>query len=72
MPSIDKTGREAAPHGLDPDLLALLVCPETKAPLDYDRKKNELVSRQAGLAFPIVDGVPVLLVDQARRLGANE
>ena len=51
---------------LDPRLLDLLVCPLTKGPLDYDRERGELVSRQAGLAFPIRDGIPIMLVDEAR------
>lgn len=55
-------------HALDPRLLAILVCPLTKGPLDYDRDAGELVSRQAGLAYPIRDGVPIMLPDEARRL----
>ena len=70
MPSTD--GGAAGGGALDRDLLALLVCPETGAPLDYDAKRGELVSRQAGLAYPVVDGVPVLLRDRARRLDAHE
>ena len=53
---------------IDPDLLALLVCPVTRTPLIYDEAANELVSTAAGLAYPIRDGVPVLLVEEARRL----
>lgn len=52
----------------DPRLLEILVCPLTKAPLDYDAEKQELVSRQAGLAFPIRDGIPVMLLSAARKL----
>jgi uncharacterized protein len=52
----------------DPKLLEVLVCPVTKAPLDYDDAKQELISRQAGLAFPIREGIPILLVDEARKL----
>lgn len=52
----------------DPKLLEILVCPLTKAPLAYDEEKQELVSRQAKLAFPIRGGIPVLLVDEARKL----
>ena len=55
-------------QSLDPRLLAILVCPLTKGPLDYDRAAGELVSRQAGLAYPIRDGVPIMLPDEARRL----
>ncbi len=57
---------------IDPRLLELLVCPLTKGPLRYDRVRNELVSEQAGLAYPIRDGIPVMLVDEARRLREDE
>ncbi len=53
---------------IDPKLLEILVCPLTKGPLEYDREKQELISRQAGLAYPIRDGIPVMLADEARRL----
>lgn len=53
---------------IDPKLLEILVCPVTKEALHYDRKAQELVSRKAGLAFPIRDGVPIMLVDEARPL----
>lgn len=56
----------------DPKLLEILVCPLTKATLHYDREKQELVSRAAGLAYPIRGGVPVMLQDQARRLSDEE
>jgi uncharacterized protein YbaR (Trm112 family) len=56
----------AAP--VDPNLLAVLVCPLTKSPLRYDRSTNELISDKAGLAFPIRDGIPIMLVDEARRI----
>ena len=52
----------------DPKLLEILVCPLTKSPLVYDEAKQELVSRQAGLAFPIREGIPIMLVDEARKL----
>jgi len=52
----------------DPKLLEILVCPLTKAPLAYDEAKQELISRQAGLAFPIREGIPIMLVDEARKL----
>jgi uncharacterized protein YbaR (Trm112 family) len=55
---------------LDPDLLAILVCPVTRTPLRHDEAAGELVSEAAGLAFPIRDGVPVMLVEEARRLDA--
>ncbi|WP_299393563.1 Trm112 family protein [Pelagibius sp.] len=53
---------------VDPKLLEILVCPLTKAPLDYDAEAQELISRQARLAYPIRDGIPIMLVDEARRL----
>jgi uncharacterized protein len=56
----------------DPKLLEILVCPITKATLHYDREKQELVSRAAGLAYPIRGGVPVMLQDEARRLSDEE
>jgi uncharacterized protein len=52
----------------DPKLLEILVCPLTKAPLEYDAEKQELISRQAGFAFPIREGIPIMLVDEARKL----
>ncbi len=54
---------------VDPKLLEVLVCPLTKTPLVYDRKAKELISKKAGLAFPIRDGIPIMLVDEARKLG---
>ena len=51
---------------VDPKLLELLICPLTKGPLRYDRVRNELVSEQAGLAYRIRDGIPIMLVDDAR------
>ncbi len=53
---------------VDSKLLEILVCPLTKGPLTYDREAQELVSEQAGLAYPIRDGIPIMLVDEARRL----
>jgi uncharacterized protein len=53
---------------IDPRLLEVLVCPLTKAPLEYDRAANELVSRKAGLAYPIRDGIPIMLPEEARKL----
>lgn len=52
----------------DPRLLEILVCPLTKAPLEYDAERQELISRQAGLAFPIENGIPVMLPAAARKL----
>ncbi len=56
------------PTRIDPRLLEILVCPLTKGPLEYDRAANELISRNAGLAYPIRDGIPIMLPDEARRL----
>ncbi len=53
---------------VDPKLLEILVCPLTKGPLRYDREAQELVSEQARLAYPIRDGIPIMLVDEARPL----
>ena len=57
---------------MDPKLLALLVCPVTKGPLDYDREKQELISRSARLAYPIRDGIPIMLESEARTLSDAE
>ena len=53
---------------VDPKLLDILVCPLSKTPLIYDKRANELISKSAGLAFPIRNGVPILLIDEARHL----
>lgn len=52
---------------VDTKLLEILVCPLTKTPLSYDAQKQELISQAAGLAFPIRDGVPILLLQEARK-----
>jgi uncharacterized protein YbaR (Trm112 family) len=57
---------------VDPRLLEILVCPVTRGPLEYDRVKGELVSRSARLAYPIRDGVPIMLPEEARELGEGE
>jgi uncharacterized protein len=57
---------------VDPLLLEILVCPLTKGPLTYDAQRQELISRQAGLAYPIRDGIPIMLVDEARALSEAE
>ena len=59
-------------HVMDTKLLALLVCPVTKGTLDYDREKQELISRSARLAYPIRDGLPVMLESEARPLRDDE
>ena len=53
---------------VDPKLLEILVCPVTKGPLVYDREAGELISRAAGLAYPVRDGIPIMLPDEARVL----
>ena len=57
---------------MDPKLLEILVCPITKGTLVYDKEKQELVSKSARLAYPIRDGIPVMLEDEARRLEPGE
>ncbi len=57
-----------AKSGVDPKLLEILVCPLTKGPLVYDEANGELISKQANLAYPIRDGIPIMLVDEARPL----
>ena len=57
---------------MDPKLLELLVCPVTKGPLDYDREKHELISRSARLAYPVRDGIPIMLESEARTLPDEE
>ena len=52
---------------VDPKLLEILVCPVTKSDLQYDSKNNELISKQAGLAYPIRDGIPIMLEEEARK-----
>ncbi len=53
---------------MDPKLLELLVCPVTKGPLDFDKAKSELISRSARLAYPVRDGIPIMLENEARTL----
>jgi len=57
---------------MDKKLLSILVCPVSKAPLEYDKEKQELVCRASGLAYPIRDGIPVMLEGEARQLTADE
>ena len=53
---------------VDPKLIEILVCPVTKGTLEYDKDNNELISRQAKLAYPIRDGIPIMLADEARNI----
>ena len=59
---------ERAAGNVDPKLLEILVCPLTKAALEYDAEKQELISRAAKLAYPIRDGIPIMLPDEARKI----
>ena len=65
----DKTDtKKAATPKIDPRLLEILVCPLTKGPLEYNAKAQELISPQAKLAYPIKDGIPIMLPEEARTL----
>ena len=57
---------------VDPKLLEVLVCPQTRKSLRYDKQRQELISDAARLAYPVRDGVPIMLIDEARELGADE
>ena len=59
---------ERPPDSVDPKLLEILVCPLTKGSLEYDAERHELISRKAKLAYPIRDGIPIMLPEEARRL----
>ncbi len=59
---------KTAAGSVDPKLLEILVCPVTRGPLEYDAAAGELISRKAGLAYPIRDGIPIMLEDEARKL----
>ena len=61
-------GSQQPGSAIDPRLLEVLVCPMTKGPLEYDRAAGELISRKAGLAYPIRDGIPIMLPEEARKL----
>lgn len=68
MPKAPK--KTDAPKGpmIDPKLVSALVCPKTRGNITYDRVKNEMVSKKAKLAYPIREGVPIMLIDEARQL----
>ena len=55
-------------NGIDKKLLDILVCPISKGPLKYNKETNELISLEAGLAFPLEDGIPIMLLDRARKI----
>jgi len=69
MASMSVESEKGAGRNLDSKLLEILVCPLTKASLDYDAERQELISRAAGLAYPIRDGIPIMLPEEARKLG---
>lgn len=58
--------------GIDPKLMEILVCPVSKGPLRYDAEHQELISDKAGLAFPIRDGIPIMLPDEARPIDGDQ
>jgi uncharacterized protein YbaR (Trm112 family) len=64
----DKTSDSKGGARVDPKLLEILVCPLTKGPLRYNAERGELISERAGLAYPIRDGIPIMLIDEARSL----
>lgn len=64
----DSDNREPQATRIDPKLLEILVCPVTKSPLEYDAANQELISRSARLAYPIRDGIPIMLPEEARQL----
>ena len=68
-PTAPETGSEVE---IDPRLLEILVCPVTHGPLELDREKAELISRKARLAYPIRDGVPIMLPEEARELADGD
>ncbi len=71
-PHVEKSETRARGGGVDPKLLEILVCPLTKGPLRYDAERQELISDKAGLAYPIRDRIPIMLVEEARELDATE
>jgi uncharacterized protein len=68
MPAVERMMNDRPANSVDPKLLEILVCPLTKGPLEYDAEKQELISRSAKLAYPIRDGIPIMLAEEARRL----
>lgn len=72
MPDRIAPCKERLIAAMDPKLLELLVCPVTKGPLRYDRERQELISRSARLAYPVRDGIPIMLENEARTLSDEE
>ena len=60
--------KQSTNHSFNKSLLELIICPLTKNALIYDSKKNELISKKAKLAYPIIDGIPILIIEKARKL----
>jgi uncharacterized protein YbaR (Trm112 family) len=74
-PASHETGappQDSAPRRADPKVLQMLVCPLTKTPLHYDEARQELISRAARLAYPIRDGIPVMMAEEARAVEDDE
>jgi uncharacterized protein YbaR (Trm112 family) len=67
-PAMNSVPSDRLASAVDPKLLEILVCPLTKGPLEYDSEKQELISRSAKLAYPIRDGIPIMLPEEARQL----
>ena len=73
MSEMDNTPMGPAQRaGIDPRLLEILVCPATHGPLEFNAERSELISRRAGLAYPIRDGIPIMLTAEARTLSEGE
>jgi len=68
FPEVAMTTPDRPASSIDPKLLEILVCPLTKGPLEYDAERQELISRSAKLAYPIRDGIPIMLPEEARKL----
>ena len=68
MPNKKQADTKQSMERIDPKMLGILVCPKTRGPLTHDKNKNELISKKAKLAYPIRDGVPILLESAARAL----
>jgi uncharacterized protein YbaR (Trm112 family) len=64
----DKNNSKDTSEGIDPKLLSVLICPKSRGPLTFDKDKNELISKRAKLAYPIREGVPIMLIEEARVL----
>lgn len=71
MTNTDASSKETQ-SGIDPRLLEILICPASRGPLVYNKETNELISKKANLAFPIREGVPIMLTDEARELDEDK